>query len=253
MTAFLKIDNCKACQRSLPWEWVPAVLLNGRSLAGTGVWRSQLTAELCPACVDARKKDRAREQESAARRLDLIRLLGGEKPVREFTFERFKIAPENRLAYERSKNFNPAADNIYLWGPCGVGKTHLAWALARRCFEETLTVAILPAGRLSREVRMRDPRQEQSAIDQYSDAQVFVLDDLGSGPDGAFSRQILQEILDARDFADRAGLVVTGKHSLDGLAQKLADDSIPSRLAGACQVIEVGGADGRLTKRKGHL
>jgi chromosomal replication initiation ATPase DnaA len=52
--------------------------------------------------------------------------LGGEKPYREFTFERYKVTPGNRRAYERSKTFDPAAENLYLWGPSGVGKTHLA-------------------------------------------------------------------------------------------------------------------------------
>jgi len=73
-----------------------------------------------------------------------------------------------------------------------------------------------------------------------------VFDDLGTGTDTAFGRQILQEILDGRDFHDRAGLVITGKYSLDDLAAKLADDSIPSRLAGMCQVVEVQETDFRL-------
>ncbi len=177
-----------------------------------------------------------------------VELLGGEKPYREFTFEKYEIAPGNRLAYERAKHLNTAADSLYLWGPCGVGKTHLAWAAARRCFEETLSVTILRVAHLSRKVRMKDPEHEQAAIDEFVRADVLVLDDLGSGPDTAFSRQILQEILDGRDFSDRAGLVVTSKYSLDQLAMRLMDDSIPSRLSGFCRNIEVQGIDHRLAR-----
>ena len=179
-----------------------------------------------------------------------MKLLGGDKPYREFTFERYQVTPGNQLAYERSKAFSPATDNLYLWGPCGVGKTHLAYAIARRCFEETLSVTILRAWQISRKVRMKEPEQEQAAIDELVSAEMLVIDDLGVGPDTTFGRQILQEILDARDFTFRAGLVVTSKFPLGGLAARLADDSIPSRLAGMCQVLEIKGPDIRLGARQ---
>jgi DNA replication protein DnaC len=194
--------------------------------------------------------ERKKDKHAITVREELVQLLGGEKPFREFTFERFEIAPENRLAYDLCKNFNPATDNLYLWGPCGVGKTHLAWAVARRCFEESLSVVITPAYQLSRQVRMKDPYQEQAAIEDFVRAEALVIDDLGMGPDTAFTRQILQEILDGRDFHDRAGLVVTSKYSLDELAARLADDAIPSRLAGMCRATHIGGSDHRLTKHE---
>jgi DNA replication protein DnaC len=124
----------------------------------------------------------------------------------------------------------------------------LALAIARRCFEETLLVTIVQAWQLSRKVRMKDPDQEQAAVDRFVQSEVLILDDLGSGAETVFNRQILQEILDARDLKDYAGLVVTSKYSLDELAAKLGDDSISSRLAGMCQVIEVKGIDHRLLK-----
>ncbi len=250
MTAFLKIDDCNACHRSLPWEWVPAILLNGKPLAGTGVWRSQLTGRLCPTCLAAFEGERQKQQRALAIRKELVQLLGGEKPYREFTFERYKVTPENRRAYERFQNFNPATENLYIWGPCGGGKTHLAWAIARRCFEETLSVRILRASQLSRRVRMKDPAQEQAAIDDFVRVEVFVLDDLGD--DTAFARQLLLEIIDSRDFHDHSGLIVTSKYSLDDLATKLADDTIPSRLAGMCQVVEIQDLDHRLDRRQGN-
>jgi DNA replication protein DnaC len=250
MTAFLKIDDCRICRRCLPWEWIPAYLVNGKPLAGTGVWRSQLLDGMCPGCVESLELEREEKQRALARRRQLVDLLGGEKPYREFTYDRFQVAPGNHLAFEQCSRFDPATESLYLWGSCGVGKTHLALATARRCFEETLSVVILPAGHLTRKARMKDPDQEQAIIDGWIEAEALVLDDFGSGQDTAYRLQLWQELFDGRDFRDRAGILITSKYDLSALAQKLGDDSIPSRLAGMCRVIEVKGADHRLLQTR---
>jgi len=246
MTAFLKIDRCLDCQQEKSWEWVPPILLAGKTLAGTAVWRNQLTDGVCPACYAVREASRGKERRAYALRNELIRLLGGEKPHREFTFDRFRVSPGNRIAFEAAKSFDCSRDNLYLWGPCGVGKTHLAYAAARSCFEQGHSMMIATPAQLSRKVRMKDPDQEQAAIDRFAQVEVLLLDDLGMGHDTAFARQVLQEILTGREFSDRAGLVVTSPYSLGALAEKLGEDTIPSRLAGMCQVLEIKGFDHRL-------
>lgn len=248
MNAFLAIDKCTHCLRCLPWEWIPALAINGKPLAGTGVWRTQLLDGICAGCVASLERERQEKQRAMVRRKELVSLLGGEKPYRDFTYERFQIGPANKLAFERCSQFDPSTENLYLWGACGVGKTHLALATARRCFEETLVVLVEHAALVSRKARMRDPEHEQAVIDQWINAEMLVLDDLGAGPVTAYCLQLWQEILDRRDHSQRAGMVITSKYGLSALAQKLGDDTIPSRLAGMCQVIEVKGDDRRLAR-----
>lgn len=227
------------------------MFLNGKTLAGTNVWRSQLLDGRCPTCQLAVKEQRESERRGRALRQNLVQLLGGERPFREFTFEQYETTPGNRRAYERAEDFNPKSENLYLWGACGVGKTHLAYAAARRFFERGYTVEILKSSQLARRVRMKPPEEEQAVIDQFSRAGIFVLDDLGMGTDTLYSRQILQEILDGRDFKDQGGLVITSKYNLGDLAAKINDDTISSRLAGMCEIIEIKGSDVRVYRRAG--
>jgi DNA replication protein DnaC len=249
MTAFLKIDRCMACQQDKPWEWVPVISLGGKPLAGTGVWRSPLINGRCNSCEAYHREQFRLQQRELALRNSLIQLLGGTRPYREFTFERFRVAPGNQLAFTRAKAFRPKSDNLYLWGACGVGKTHLSSAISRERRAEGFTVAIVTLAQLVRRSRMKDPEQEQAAIDYWSNVGVLIVEELGQSSDTAYSRQILQEILDRRAFQDRGGLIATSRCSLDSLAQRSGDDAIASRLAGMCLVTEIRGNDARLSRR----
>jgi len=249
MTSFPTPEICRRCQAEVRPEWIPTVHCLGRPLAGTGEWRSQLVDDRCPSCAEVVRTNIERQQRQLAIRLRLISLGGGEKPYREFSLEGFRVAPGNQLAFARAKAFNAARDNLYLWGACGVGKTHLAFSIARGFCEAGRSAEFLRPPQLMRQVRLKDPSDEQRALDRFIRAEVFVLDDLGIGHETAFVRQIFQEILDGRDSSYRAGLVVTSKYSLTGLAQKLDDDSIPSRLAGLCRIIEIRDDDQRLNGR----
>ena len=242
-------ERCRTCRRWVRPVWEPPVYCAGRPLAGTGVWRSTLDGGRCEPCTE--RLGRARRSLLAKLEIDrrLQVLMHGPRPVREFTLRRFSVGARNRAAFYAATKFDPAKDNLYLWGPCGVGKTHLAYAIGRRAVESGQSAQFITLPGVVRRVRMREPEDEERQIGRLAVVDVLVLDDVGVGTDTAYSRQILQEVLDRRLYRDRGGLVVTAKYSLDQLAAKLADDSIPSRLAGMCAVAFVGGRDARALHR----
>jgi DNA replication protein DnaC len=247
VTAFLKIDRCAGCQRELPWEWVPQIDLGGRILAGTGVWRSGLVDDLCEACAKERECQAARQVLTRTRRDRLIALLGGPKPFREFTFERYRVQPGNRTALEAALAFDTRSSNLCFWGAGGVGKTHLAYAIARRAFWQGRSVVVTTPAKVVRRLRLRPPEEEQHVLDTLISADVLVLDGLGSGPESPYLRQLLEEVLDGRDFRDTGGLVVASRMSPLQLIH--ANIGCASRVQAMCEAVSICGPDRRLEVR----
>lgn len=250
MTAFLKIDRCAGCGRDFPWEWVPPIAVAGKALAGTGVWRSGLVGGLCGDCSDARAQEARHIVSRVRQHARLVSLLGGPRPEREFRLERFDGSGGNDGALERARKFDSERDNLYLFGPCGSGKTHLACAIAGRAFQAGRSAVVTTPARLVRSVRMKPPEEEQRAIDVAAGAQVLVLDGFRSG-ESPFARQLLEEILDARYYRDTGGLVVTARCPLVQLMRIAPDDGVVARLARMCQAVELRARVGRQGGRNG--
>ncbi len=202
---------------------------------------------LCSWCRGEAEREKAEKERRLQR---LISALGGPKAYRDFTFEKFQETPGNREALERAKAFNPKSENLYLWGPCGAGKTHLATAAARAFADDKGSAQVLKPPQLMRLIRSLDAPQEEAELRHIARLPVFVLDDLGIGRATEFALQILYEIVDLREMSLRNGLIVTSNLSLQDLAERLKDDRLSSRLAGLCRVVKIDGEDRRLTPRQ---
>ena len=237
MSAFLKLDRCADCGSEVSWEWVPPIELQGKSLAGTGVWRSTLVAGLCSTCHGKVEKEHNRKFVEALRLERVTRALGV-MPATQFTFERFRVSVGNRSAFERAQTFIQNSQNMYLWGPTGSGKSHLAVAIARSACWHGSAVARITPSQLIRGIRMRTPEEEQHVLDTLIRADVLILDGL-SGDESVFARSAIQEVIDGREYANRTGLIVTSRVPLRELARRMADNAIPMRLERLCAVCEI--------------
>jgi DNA replication protein DnaC len=174
-------------------------------------------------------------------------MLGGEAALR-FTADNFVATEQNQDAFAAAKQFDCKESNLYLHGPCGVGKTHLGCMVARTALERGERAEYVQPGRLLRSIRGKTGDEEQSAIDRLASLDVLVFDDLGAEKDSEYAVQILYEVIDGRVMNCRNGLIVTSNLPLSDLAVKLGDDRLPSRLAGLCTVIPVGGRDWRMSR-----
>lgn len=199
----------------------------------------------CVFCAEERKEVGRAVEQARQRKAAFAARLGGERAL-TFTRENFAVTDDNRAALEAAERFNYLADNLYLHGTCGTGKTHLAVMIAAATLANKLNAEYVQPGRLLRRVRGKTGAEEQAEIDRLAALDVFVLDDLGAEKDTEYAVQILYEVIDGRVMGYRNGLVVTSNLPLPELAKKLGDDRLPSRLAGLCKVIEITGSDWRL-------
>jgi len=168
----------------------------------------------------------------------------------DFIFEKYNIFPGHKTIFDECCSFNPCENNFYIFGKCGVGKTHLAYATAHKWYDNKYKIKIIKQFELSRMLRMRDPREEEELINELSKFEVLLIDDLGVGKSTEFANQILYEIIEKRIMNRQHGLIITSNLSPDEFSEKCGDDRISSRIFGLCDVFKLEGDDFRLNNAK---
>jgi DNA replication protein DnaC len=170
----------------------------------------------------------------------------------EHTVERFQVMPENEEAFNAVQNFDMFRQSLFLYGECGVGKSHLSSLIVRAAINRGLrSIVVTEPSPMLREINtalMAGAEAEQRAINKFVNASLLVIDDLGTEKITDYKLEKLYEVINGRDKAMKSGLVITSNYSLQQISERLKDDRIASRLSGMCKVIKVGGQDWRLEK-----
>lgn len=135
----------------------------------------------------------------------------------------------------------PTGKGIYLWGPNGTGKTHLAVAITRHYGHALFvnTLALFDA--------IKECYSTGEVCDVFTaarHARLLVLDDLGSERPTDWVQERLYALLSAR-WDEMLSTVVTSNLDPKRLEAVIGVRSA-SRVLGSCLTIEVGGPDHRL-------
>ncbi len=148
------------------------------------------------------------------------------------TFENFDPdVPGTSQAYEAALEFarEPAHRWLFLSGPCGTGKTHLAVAIlehVKRTQNMSHYIDVVPD--LLDHLRATfDPNSGTAYDDRFSmirNAQVLVLDDLGTENATPWAREKLYQIINYR-YMEQLPTVITSN-----VDQRKVDDRIMSRI-----------------------
>lgn len=132
---------------------------------------------------------------------------------------------------------------LYLWGPCGVGKSHLAAALAHEAVRRNLRARYASVPALLRFVKagFRDDSSDER-ITALQVVELLVLDDIGAEyhpRPGDYGDTVLWEIINQRYLYSRM-TVITSNLSLDELEPRIA-----SRIRGRARIVHLDNDDQR--------
>ena len=168
-----------------------------------------------------------------------------------------RIAPravmEKTLKYCRdyARHFAPGAGNLLLTGGTGLGKTHLALAMGRAIGEMGCSVCYESAAGLFGKLEKAKfyPTEESIlAAKQLENADLLILDDLGTEMPGQFVTAALYQLLNQRLMAGKA-MIITTNLNVEEAGQRYSAQ-IASRLYGEFTRLTFIGEDIRVKKNK---
>lgn len=236
-------------------------------------WQAEPDPCLSPWCVAKRgaAADRDRAKRSAKRRREFsanvrrnLRIAGlGAKHVGA-TFENFETTTEEskralEIAINYADDFESQAEcgsGLFLFGPVGTGKTHLAASIMRRIMESGETNIIFTSAPafvadIQRTFSRQDKQTKREVMQAYGNARLLVLDEVGKERPAQWSMELLGELVYERDAQCRP-TIMTSNFSLEELeyrwnAAGCADQcgAIISRINGSMYPVFVDGVDYR--------
>lgn len=169
----------------------------------------------------------------------------GKKSMENFTLQKFKVFDGVNNAFQYANKFNPETDNLYLWGNCGTGKTHLAVGVAQKAYYAGHNVLILTPPDIRRRLNKLFGNAEDEELESMANSKVLIIDDLGMEKSSDYLLEKLYEIVNRRLKHSRNGLVITSNMPLEALSKKFGDSRLASRIIGMSTVIEMIGDDFR--------
>lgn len=238
----IEFEACAGCKRSVDKLWVESILWENKTLPGTGQWISNLENGLCEICLQSEAKKDAANVDVLIKEKNLSDAGFFNKHL-NMSFANFEVTTPSQ---NKLRNQMTTDGNFFLYGPRGVGKTHLAVSFLKHRLSLGHRIAFRNVPRLLMDLRQQSQLGNDAAvIDTLLSYGGLALDDLGVEKPSEWVLQILYLIVDGWDLKDKKGLVVTSNYSLDEISARL-NDRIASRVAGMCKVYKMEGRDRRI-------
>ena len=145
---------------------------------------------------------------------------------------------------EYAETFTPSSPSLYLFGETGIGKTHLALSIAGNALKKGFHVVYTSSQNLFFELQ-RDKEQAPDLLETLLEADLLVLDDLGTELVNAYVISTLYNLVDTRLGRRRATIYTT--NIIDpAMLEGRYTEKIASRLLGGCEMLRLLGNDLRI-------
>jgi len=147
--------------------------------------------------------------------------------LEDFDFQFNPEVPKAAIIDLAAGQFVPRAENVLFIGESGLGKTHLAQALAYRACRAGYTAQHILAEELFRQLRAgRGDGTYERRLQRFAKVDVLVVDDLGLRPLVGHEPLDLYEVI--RQRYERRSLVITTNRDVDELTRLLPDPLLAS-------------------------
>lgn len=197
--------------------------------------------------INASRREAFDEYENEARARNAKRYVDAlPSRYRAYTLDTLRQNPGNQAAINAATNLQ-LGQNLYIWGPAGNGKTHLAVATGRRLASAGHRVKFWGVVELFNTLRSSfGTGGERPNLER---PEVLILDDLGKIKPTEFVYEVFYGALEHR-WANEKTTIFTANHRPSEAARHMSNDpesaaAILSRMASGV-VAEVRGADQRL-------
>ena len=181
--------------------------------------------------AESRKKEIERQKMQdiirQTKKLELIKNSGMSTRFRYRTFDTFIITDENQRALricrayadtfkdkQPENNPNPGRNGLFITGPKGTGKTHLAAAIANQLLNEGLPVICMTMIDLLDRIKQTFERQgttgsESHILRAYKEVPLLIIDDMGKEPATEWAVSKIYAIINARYEAYMPTIITT--------------------------------------------
>lgn len=160
-----------------------------------------------------------------------------------------RMAQNLKFCIDYTNNFSPDSPGLLFLGETGLGKTFLSSCIACEVLKKGYSVAFDSIQNYLREIEKEHfGRAQGDTLETLLNADLVILDDLGSEFSSSFNSASIYNIINSRANMGKPTIVSTNL-SLEEL-QARYDDRIISRLLGIYLTLRFIGSDIRLIKRR---
>lgn len=165
-----------------------------------------------------------------------------------------KASPRERMrenlniCQEFVKNFDQPGKSLLMAGGSGLGKTFLSSAIAHKLLEKGYTVMYLSASEFCARIQANRFGENTKEMDGYYEADLLILDDLGTEFRTQLTSSVLGEVIDRRQRRGKKMVFSTNLGAAE--LEKNYSNRIISRFLGGFVFMQFVGDDIRVQKRR---